>query len=362
MIIDIGMKKERNWIGVLCLSLMIMTGCGDKKTGNEVLRKVNVAEAVSADGGEAVSFPATTRAVEEVNVSFRVSGPLTKVTVNEGDYVRKGQVLAVMDPRDYQLQLAATQAEYDRIKGDAERVIAMYKEGTTTAQNYDQARYGLRQMTQKLANHRNQLADTRLVSPVAGYVKEKLHEAGETVSAGMPIVTVSSGDRIEVEINVSASDYARLGQLTDFRCSIDALGGNSMPLERIRTSAVANATQLYTVRFAIKGNYNRKLLTPGMSALVKALSAKGSCTDVTIPSSAIMNKDGRTSVFIFSEQSKKVTRKDVEVKTMKLDGMAQVTGLSAGEKVVTTGVRYLTDGQQVEPMKATSATNIGGML
>ena len=125
---------------------------------------------------------------------------------------------------------------------------------------------------------------------------------------------------------------------------------------------MANATQLYTVRFAIKGNYNRKLLTPGMSALVKALSAKGSSTDVTIPSSAIMNKDGHTTVFIFSEQSKKVTRKDVEVKAMKLDGMAQVTGLSAGEKVVTTGVRHLTDGQQVEPMKATSETNIGGML
>ena len=75
-----------------------------------------------------------------------------------------------------------------------------------------------------------------------------------------------------------------------------------------------------------------------------------------------MNKDGRTSVFIFSEQSKKVKRKDVEVKAMKLDGTAQVTGLSAGEKVVTTGVRYLTDGQLVEPMKAISKTNIGGML
>ena len=169
------MKMDSIWTGVLCLCLMAMTGCGNKKTGKDVLRKVNVVEAVSTDGGEAVSFPATTRAAEEVNVSFRVSGPLTKVTVNEGDYVRKGQVLAVMDPRDYQLQLAATQAEYDRIKGDAERVMAMYKEGTTTAQNYDQARFGLQQMTQKLANHRNQLADTRLVSPVAGYVKEKLH-------------------------------------------------------------------------------------------------------------------------------------------------------------------------------------------
>ena len=95
---------------------------------------------------------------------------------------------------------------------------------------------------------------------------------------------------------------------------------------------------------------------------MKALSGKGSSTDVIIPSSAIMNKDGRTSVFIFSEQSKKVKRKDVEVKAMLLDGTAQVTGLKAGEKVVTTGVRHLTDGQRVEPMKATSKTNIGGML
>ena len=68
---------------------------------------------------------------------------------------------------------------------------------------------------------------------------------------------------------------------------------------------------------------------------MKALSAKGSSTDVIIPSSAIINKDGRTSVFIFSELSRKVARKDVEVKTMKLDGKAQVTGLSAGERVVT---------------------------
>ena len=95
---------------------------------------------------------------------------------------------------------------------------------------------------------------------------------------------------------------------------------------------------------------------------MEALSGKGSSTDVIIPSSAIMNKDGHTTVFIFSEHSKKVTSKDVEVKALKLDGIAQVDGLSAGEKVVTTGVRYLTDGQQVEPMKATSATNIGGML
>ncbi len=347
---------------MLCLSLAIMTGCGGGKERKEEVRKVNVAEVKAGSVKDRVTFPGTTRSAEEVNISFRISGPLTKVTVKEGDYVRKGQLIATMDARDYELQLAATKAEYDRIKGDAERVTAMYKEGTTTAQNYDYARYGLQQVTQKLANHRNQLADTRLLSPISGFVKERLHEAGETVSAGMPIVSISSGDRIEVEINVSARDYARMQQLSDFRCTINALGNEPMVLERIRTSAMANATQLYTLRFAIKGKYDRRLLTPGMSALVSAMTTADDSTDVTIPSSAITNKDGHTFVFLYSAKTGKITGKDIEVKEINTDGTALVSGLSAGNTIVITGVRYLTEGQQVEPVKAPSETNIGGML
>lgn len=330
------------------IPLMMLGACGKIVKGGEEVRPVNVVEVKAANGGETVSFPGQTRSEEEVNVSFRISGPITSVKVKEGDYVNKGQTLATMDNRDYQLQLAATQAEYDRIKADAERVMAMYREGTTTAQNYDQARYGLQQITQKLDNHRNQLADTRLVAPVAGYVKERLHEAGETVSAGMPVVTISSGGRVEVEINVSARDYARLSELSGFRCVIDALGSETYELERVRTSAVANASQLYSLRFALKGNYDRSKLTPGMSAMVYANIAEQGGGEMRIPSSAILDKDGNTIVYIYNKVNSTVAKKEVKVKELCLDGTAVVTGLQLGEKVVATGARYLVDGQKVK--------------
>lgn len=354
------MNKEK--ILWLCLSLAVLVACGGKQSVKSDVRKVNIAEVLPASVSDSVSYPGTTRSAEEVTVSFRVSGPLTKVAVKEGDYVSQGQLIATMDSRDYQLQLAATQAEYDRIKADAERVIGMYNEGTATAQNYDQARYGLQQITQKLDNHRNQLSDTRLTSPVSGYVKEKYHESGETVSAGMPIVTLSSGDRVEVEINVSARDYARLSSLTSFRCRIDALGQQLLPLEMVRTSAVANATQLYTLRFAITGSYNRRQLTPGMTALVYAQVSADNSSDVRLPSSALLDKDGHTSVFVYSPDKGMVTKRDVKVRSLNPDGTAIVGGLESGLSVVSSGVSYLIDGQRVQPIKTASSTNIGGML
>ena len=97
------------------ITLLLLGSCGNKKSEGEQLRPVNIAEAKAAEGGETVSFPGQTRSEEEVNVSFRISGPITSVKVKEGDYVNKGQTIATMDVRDYQLQLAATQAEYNRI-------------------------------------------------------------------------------------------------------------------------------------------------------------------------------------------------------------------------------------------------------
>ncbi|MGN1213668.1 MAG: efflux RND transporter periplasmic adaptor subunit [Bacteroidaceae bacterium] len=349
----------------LCLygfAVLLLGGCAGKSSENRVVRKVNVAEVVSAGEADTVSFVATTVAAEEVNVAFRIGGPILKMMVKEGDYVAKGALIATMDGRDYQLQLAATQAEYDQIKADADRVTAMFNEGTTTAQNYDRARYGLQQITQKLNNHRNQLADTRLTAPVAGYVKEKFHEAGETVGAGMPIVALSSGDRVEVEVNVSARDYARISRFVAFSCAIDAVGDKRLSLELVRTSAMANATQLYTLRFAIKDSYDRRVVTPGMSAVIyAALEGEGSA-EVCVPSSAVTNKEGTTAVFVYSPKSKTVAKREVKVKTMNADGSATVEGLSVGETVVSAGASHLADGQRVDVVKPSSESNVGDLL
>ena len=343
----------------------LLTACSNsKKEAEETIQYVKTVQAERISDAAELSYPGRTKSSEEVNVAFRISGPIQRVLVKEGQYVSKGQLIAQMDPRDYEVQLSATQAEYDQIKADAERVMALYKEDGTTASNYDRARYGLQQITEKLANHKNQLADTRLYAPISGYIQTKMHESGETVSAGMPIVSMFNAGDVEIEVYVPASDYARQNDLLNATCSFEVTPGKIYPLEIVRVSKEANASQLYAARLRIKGDYDHQKITPGMSTMVYAsYHAAEEVNGVIVPTTAIDRADGQTSVFVLDTNSGIVKRRNVEVGRIDLDGNIQVLkGLEPQETVVCAGVRYLSDGQKVKKMEQTSKANVGGLL
>ena len=349
-------------LAVVCT---LLTACGKaQKETEEDVQYVKTAKAERISDAAELSYPGKTKSSEEVNVAFRVSGPIQRVMVQEGQFVSKGQLIAQMDPRDYEVQLAATQAEYEQIKAEAERVIALYNENSTTASNYDRARYGLQQITEKLAHHKHQLEDTRLYAPISGYIQSKMHESGETVSAGMPVVSMFNAGDVEIEVFVPASDYARQNDLISATCSFEVTPGKAYPLEIVRVSKEANASQLYAARLRIKGDYDRKKITPGMSTMVYAsYHAPNEVDGVTIPTTAIDRKDDHTSVFVLDTNTGTVKRRAVEVGRIDLDGNIQVLkGLKPNETVVCAGVRYLTDGQQVKEMEKTSKANVGGLL
>ena len=260
--------------------------------------------------------------------------------------------------------MQATEAEYEQVKAEAERVIAVYNEGSTTAAAYDRARYGLQQITQKLNNHRNQLHDTRLVAPISGFIQQKYHESGETVGAGMPVVRIFGGNDVEIEIHVPASDYARQDQFTSASCSFDVLPGQTFPLHIVSFSKEANASQLYTVRLGISGNYDRSKITAGMSTMVYAsYHMPNERNIVKIPSTALLHTDDTTLVYVVNAQTSTVEARTVELGEMDLEGNIQIVkGLKPGETVVTAGVRYLSDGQKVKEIEPTSKANVGGLL
>lgn len=357
------MKGFFYMISVLFLTAGLMS-CGRKETPKEEIPLVGVAEAKAVGDGNAMTFTGRTKAASEVNLAFRVSGPIQRVLVKEGDHVSKGQVVAEMDSRDYQVQLAATQAEYAQVKADAERVMALYAEGNTTASNHDKARYGLQQITQKLANHKNQLADTKLKSTIDGYVQTKLHEAGEVVSAGMPVLTVFDNRDIEVEIHISASDFSQLDKFDKFYCRFDALGETNYPLAISRTNQEANADQLYTVRLKFAERIDQQKITPGMSAMVYAdMTDSEDNGAVTIPSSAVLMEDGKTQVYIYQAETGTVKLRPVSVSAFHRDGTVQVDkGVKIGDKVVASGVHHVKDGQKVRLLQKPSSSNVGGLL
>jgi RND family efflux transporter MFP subunit len=302
------------------------------------------------------------KAASDVNLAFRISGPIAKMYVDVGSYVKKGQVLAEIDLRDYAIQLAATEAEYKQIKAEAERVIALYGKGSVTPNDYDKAVYGLNQITAKYDAHKNALADVKLRAPFDGYVQQRLFDAGETAGAGMPVISLISTNLPEVEINIPSSDFIRRDQFESFSCAVDIYPGKVFPLELIGIAQKANLNQLYTMRLKIKDE-TKQLPAPGMTTTVTVQFKAGKTALVSIPLSAVFETEDVSTVWVYNKDTQTVEARAIKMREIHTDGTVIVSeGLDEGEIVVSAGVHVLHAKEKVKLLPAVSPTNAGGLL
>ena len=187
------------------ISLILLSSCTQRTQEAKGYQTVKIDTIVSADKQTFLQFPGKVKAAQDISLAFRVSGTISKIHVKDGTRVQEGQLLAELDPTDYQVQLDATEAEYQQIKAEAERVMALYKDNGTTPNANDKAVYGLKQITAKYKHHKDQLAYTRLYAPFNGYVQKRLFEAHETIGAGMPVLSMISEMAFRLELTRSKS-------------------------------------------------------------------------------------------------------------------------------------------------------------
>lgn len=350
----------------ICISGLICTGmisCSGKKQEKEFVQTVKIDTIVSGNGQTILQYPGKVKSAEDANLSFKVSGTLRKIHAKDGARVRKGQLLAELDPIDYQVQLDATEAEYEQIKREAERVMALYKEGGTTANANDKATYGLKQITAKYNHHKDQLAYTRMYAPFDGVIQKHLFEEHETTGAGMPVMVLIGNDRPEIEINLPAAEYIRREQFQDYSCTFDIFPGQKYPLELLYITPNANANQLYTMRLKM-AETQQTYPSPGMNTMVTIHCDTQSSDIMQLPASAILHQDGKTYVWHYQASSQTVHKREVTVVQLQTDGTAliQSKNVRPGEPVVSSGIHHVREGENVKPLPAITHTNIGGML
>ncbi len=356
--------KQIYWM-LAGMALLTMTGaCQSGKKEQTQVQTVSIDTVRAATKELALQYPGKVKAAQDVNLSFRVSGTIDKYYVKAGQQVRAGELLVAMDPTDYEVQLAATEAEYQQIKNDAERVMAMYADSASTASANDKAVYGLKQISAKLQHHRDQLAYTRLTAPFGGHVQSLLFEAHETVGAGMPVLTLIGNGTPEVEINLPAAEYVNRSRFSDYTCTFDVFPGREYALKPISITPMANANQLYTMRLQVVVDKNAPLPSPGMNTMVTVYCHEEGDRQLTVPGSALLRRGEQTEVFIYTPNDKKVHARKVSIVRLLSNGQAIITApqLQPGEIVVSAGVHHIKDGETVKPLTPVSSTNVGGLL
>ena len=355
--------KTLPFLIVALLTSGIITSCGEQTKDKNKIKTVKM-DTVRTEGSQTLlQYPGKVKAAEDVSLAFRVSGTIRKIYVQDGQAVKTGQLLAELDPTDYQIQLDATEAQYKQVKSEAERVIALYNDGGTTPVAYDKAVYGLKQITALYEHHKDELSYTKLYAPFCGFVQKHLFESHETVGAGMPVLQLVGQGTPEVEINLPAAEYIRREQFGNYQCTFDIYPGKVYPLKLIGITHKANSNQLYTMRLRLETE-GLPVPSAGMNTMVSILLNDGKSNELMVSSNALLQENGRSCVFVYHPETGTVQSEEVSILRLTGDGHSIIASpsLKPGNIVVTAGVHSIRNGEKVKPMPPVSETNVGGLM
>lgn len=357
---NINYMKKR-YITLITLLLCISSGCKQKHAQMPHFKNVKLDTVQLCNQTDVLIFPGKVEAGKDINIAFKIAGTIEEIPVKQGEFVKKGETIAIMDPRDYQTQLDATTAEYNAIKGEAERIIALYQDSSIARNDYEKALYGLKQITAKLQAHQNALNDTKLRAPFDGYIQKIIFDRNETVGAGMAVISMISNSPNQVSINIPIKSYIERDNFESYSCSFDIMPDKEFPLELIGISPKANMNQLYNVKFQF--SENNKNITPGMTTTVKIIQRAKPEKRLELPLSAIFHKEGQSLVMKYDPQTSTIKEQKIEIESINRNAKVVITnGLNEGDIIVSAGVKSLKDGENVTPVKQSSSTNIGGLL
>jgi len=349
------------------LLTIFLSSCdkGEDNTMEETIRPVRYTRATLNDGMVERIFSGTSRAEIESNLSFKVSGTLQTRPVNVGDQLQPGQVIAALDPTDFNISkheaeasLANALAEMRRAKANYERTKTLYENDNTSKHDLDSARAAaesaaaqVESAAQKLRSAKLQLSYTKLHSPgicavAATYIKEN-----ENVSAGTAIAKVNCGECPEVKISVSSSFISQILAGSEVEVSFDAFADQHFKaiVTEVGVSS-ADTSTAFPVTVAMQEGCDQ--IRAGMAADVSfTLDSGGGNASIMLPEVAVSEDRKGRYVFILQQDANEnwiTQRRSVEIGEFGMDGLMISSGVTEGELVVTAGVRRIIDGQKVK--------------
>lgn len=301
-------------------------------------------------------FVGVVSAVQYTNLAFRVGGLVTKTYVIDGSYVKKGDLIAELDPSDILLQLSADQSAYETAQSTLARNERLLAKQAISTQDYEIAKSKFQQAKASYRYAQNQLEYTKLRAPFSGSVEKKYVENFQRIDPGEAICKVINPDLLDVKFVLPESDIAMTKIKNGYFVEFDNFRGNyfTASIKEVVDASVDGAgipvTLSITDKNFIPEKYNIK---PGFACRIKVLieGDEVSRSFLTIPLTAIFTDAANIKdkfVWLYNPATSTVSRRSVTTNGLiGTDRMIINDGLASGEMVVTAGVYQIEEGQRV---------------
>lgn len=344
----------------LCAGLV---GCAEEAPVERVrLRPVRVAKVVREAHSVDRVFSGYAKASESSRLSFKVPGTLHRMAVKVGDVLKAGDVVALLDDRDFRLKVQEAEAGLRQARAQErnaslayERAQRLWENDNVSKSDLDRARAAwdssgamVTSIEKKLELARRQLGYTRLEAPFGGSITAVLVEENENTGVGVPVVAMASSTGLEVHVDIPDVMIASLSKGQKAQVSFAAKDGASYgaTIHEVGTAATGFAgtypvsLTLDTVASGVK---------PGMAAeVVFRLGGEGD-ERFMVPSHVV--SEGTSGPYLFVAEEKGETavvhKVPVTVGALMETGLEVREGLSGDEWVVTAGMSRLEEGMPV---------------
>ena len=339
------MKKSFQMAAVLFAAMLGACSGGEEKkaetAAETVVEKpaVKLATVTSRDVEQVGEYTATVEAEAKNSIAPTAPGRISKIFVEVGDFVRKGQKLVQMDAAN----LTQLKLQLDNQEKEFKRVDELYKVGGASKSEWDAAKtnYDVR-----LSSYENLLENTQLVSPLDGIVTERRFDDGNLYSSSdKPILVVQQITPVKLMVNVSEPNFPKVKKGMPVKVKLDVYENEEFEGKvSLVYPTIDPATHTFPVE-VILANANQRV-RPGMFARVTM--SFGTKNHVVVPDMAVVKRAGSGDRFVYVYNNGKVSYNKVELGRRMDTEYELISGVDNNAQVVIAGQTRLADGVEVE--------------
>jgi RND family efflux transporter MFP subunit len=356
-------------LAALCLLAAVSFSC-EKEVKREVVAQP-VRIHVIGDGQKTPfrSFPGEVVSPRTGRLSFEVSGRLVEFPIQNGQLVKKGDLIGQLDRADFIAARDSAQASFDAAKSNFERSESLQKRGAVAMAVLDRARQEMDMADAALRTATRALEETRLLAPFDGRIANRIARELQNVRAQEQVAILEDISTLEIEINIPERDmmFGSRGltvddarDLVEAKAEFSTVPGRQTDIQLKTFSTRANpVSRTFLVSFAFEPPPDQNIL-PGMTATVmlrrkpdaSAVAADGKPVRM-VPVEALTTHSGTSTVWRLDPQSMKVSAVPVELESIK-GGIALIRSeaLANGDEIVSSGARFLAEGTPVRRMES----------
>lgn len=325
----------------------VLVACGKKEEEKPrvvVPTKVTVQEIATGNHSEVLKYSGTVEAENTVQIGFSIPGTVSGVLVNEGQMVQAGQLLASIDPTDYDNALLIASAGLEQAEDMFTRLNGLYEKGSLPAKDYIDIKSKLAQARANKNMALKRVKDAKLYAPMSGIITAKLIEKGAMAAPGAPAFTIINTSKVYAKVSVPESEIGKITKGQVANVSIATISQQLTGKISIINPMADPVTKSYAVKIQLTNGQGK--IMPGMIADAE-ISTGQSVGTITVPATAVIrDADDITYVFV-TEGDNKVVRKRISAGGLKGDDVVISDGLQSGDRVVVSGQTKLKDGAAI---------------